>query len=409
PEGEIITCNSSWAKAHNTSIIDATGQSAEELVPSTDSKQEASVWKGETYKAQEWSEQNNKLCLFSSSKIPLYNNQEHVVAMLTIDNDITELHHLNKQIFSEKSQRLETEQALLKQGLILTALLDKGVDPIAVIDSDGRIVAANKRFAQLIGGEFEHIVGMLLNDLYSSKQTDWAERYNQEVIDTGSAVSFEEMIYCNGKHTWYEVYKELEIESRFIVIFAKDISERKQAEKLIDQASENNNEQVLVDKLTNIANRYAFEIQLKQQWSVAGKEQELLSLLMCEIDFFDAYNNNYGQRRGDQALQIIAAALQAKCKVLGCFVARYSGSKFVLLFKGGNATKALKIAEEIHLEVAQLKIEHAHSSTNGFLSVSIGLSSLFPSELTTSKMLMAEVEAGLYDAQMAGRDQVGIH
>ncbi|HEY5716434.1 MAG TPA: diguanylate cyclase, partial [Psychromonas sp.] len=413
PQGKIITCNQSWADAHNTCTINATGQGTQELLSLTsiekDYEKELPVWKGETYSAQEWIEQNDKLRLFNSSKIPLYNNQEHVFAMLTIDHDITDMHNLNKQIFSEKSQRLETEQELIKQGLILTTLLEKSIDPMGLIDSAGRIIAANKSFAKLLSVDFEKIVGMFLKELHSSLHTDWAERYNQEVIDSGSSVSFEEMIYADGSHVWYEVHKEQESESHFIVIVAKDISERKQAEKLMQQATADNDEQVLVDKLTNIANRYAFEIQLKQQWNIAGKEQELLSLLMCDIDFFKAYNNNYGQGRGDQALQIIAARLQAKSEELGCFVARYSGSQFVIMIKGGNATKALKIAEEIRLDVADLKLQHEHSSGNGFLTVSIGLSSLFPSELTTPKMLLAEVEAGLNDAQMAGRDQVGIH
>ncbi|WP_372881093.1 diguanylate cyclase domain-containing protein [Psychromonas sp.] len=409
PQGRIITCNKSWATAHKTDIKDATGRSAEAFVPSTDNQKEASVWEGETYQAQEWIEHDNKLCLFNSCQIPLYDKQQHVFAMLTIDHDITELHKLNKQIFSEKSQRLDIDKELIQQGLILKVLLDKGIDPTGLIDEEGRIIAANKHFAKLFAVDPESIVGMSLNELHSSDQTDWAERYNQDIIDSGSAVSFEEVIFCDGKHTSYEVHKEQDNESRFVIIIAQDISARKQAEKLMHQAAENSNQQVLVDKLTNIANRYAFDIQLNQQWSVAGKEQELLSLLMCDIDFFDTYNNNYGQYRGDQALQTIAATLETKSEALGCFVARYGGSKFVLLIKGGNATKALKIAEEIHLDVAELKLEHDYSPGNGFLSVSIGLSSLFPSELTTPKMLIAEVEAGLYDAQMAGRDQVGIH
>lgn len=412
-QGTVIGCNQSWAKAHNSSIKDATGRNFVELMPvemiKKHKEQEILVWKGETYKTQEWREQKNKPCLFDSSKIPLYNGENKVFALLTIDNDITHLHDLHERVYDEKSQRLEKEKELLKQGVILTALFEKSIDPMGMIDCDGRVIAANKSFSKLLVADSENIIGILLKDLPPSQGLDWAERNNQDVIDSGVAVSFEELIFSEGKQTWYEVHKEQESDSRFVVIIAQDISERKKTARLMSPGPSNSEQPILSDKLTAIANRQVFEIEFHHLWTKASEEQELLSLIMCDIDFFNSYNNKYDQDKGDQALRIIAATLQAKSKQLGCFFARYGGAQFVIVIKGGNATKALRVAQGMHLAVDELQLENGDSSVNGFISLSMGLASIFPSKLTTPQKLMAEVDAGLCDAKMAGKNQIGVH
>jgi len=105
PEGRITGSNQSRAKGHNTSIENATGRTALELMPADTIKkhkdQEVVVLQDETYKTQEWMEQKYKACLFKSTKIPLY-NKNNVISVLSIDHDISELGNLNKQVYDEQ-------------------------------------------------------------------------------------------------------------------------------------------------------------------------------------------------------------------------------------------------------------------------------------------------------------------
>jgi len=41
--------------------------------------------------------------------------------------------------------------------------------------------------------------------------------------------------------------------------------------------------------------------------------------------------------------------------------------------------------------------------------MSMGLSSMFPSDINTMNGLLAEADGALYDAKMSGRDQISVH
>ena len=56
-----------------------------------------------------------------------------------------------------------------------------------------------------------------------------------------------------------------------------------------------------------------------------------MALIMCDIDFFQAYNDTYGHLQGDECLKKVAAALKNSMKRQVDFVARYGGEEFVVV------------------------------------------------------------------------------
>ncbi|MCG6201340.1 diguanylate cyclase domain-containing protein [Psychromonas antarctica] len=419
PKGTIIGCNKSWASANNTTVSYATGRRALDIMPidiiNKDKQQEEPVWKGEKFNTQEWiQQQNGELGLINIVKLPLHNNDGAIFAILTIDRDITPLYNLNEKLKDENLQRKKTEKALSKQNVLLSTVFSASLDPIGLIDKLGRIIGANNAFAQLMGATNpEEIIGQLQSELLPADRADWAERQNKEVLESGEPLIFEELIFFEGKKIWYEVhktpFKDPESDYQGIVIMSRDISTRKQTEEKLSSEASDFEVKMLHDQLTGIANRRAFDVQFSKLWKEACDERELFSLVMCDIDFFKAYNDNYGHQKGDQALLAVANALQSVCDSLGCFVARYGGEEFVFLIKGGNATKALKVAENIRQAVENAKIEHLYSSVNNIITLSMGLSSIFPSELNSMKILLAEADGALYNAKGSGRDQICVH
>lgn len=418
PKGTIIGCNKSWASANNTTVAHATGRRIRDLVSidiiNKEKQQEALVWTGERFNTQEWIQQKNgELGLINIVKLPLYNNDGAIFAILTIDNDITALYNLNEKLKDENLQRKKTEKALSKQNVLLSTVFSASIDAIGLVDKAGRVIGANNAFAKLMGANPEDIVGQLQSDLLPSDRADWAERQNNAVLESGEPLIFDELIFSEGKKIWYEVHKtpfeDPESDYQGIVIMARDISLRKQTEEKLSSEASDFEVKMLNDELTGIANRRAFDLQFAKLWQEACEEQELLSLVMCDIDFFKYYNDNYGHQKGDQALQCVANALQDVCEKSDCFVGRYGGEEFVVLIKGGNATKALKVAENIRQAIEKSHIEHLYSSVNTILTMSMGLSSLFPSELNSMKTLLAEADRALYDAKESGRDQICVH
>ena len=418
PKGTVIGCNEAWAKANNTTVTRATGKRLSDLLPSDlvnqQKQQEAAVWTGDKFNTQEWLEQKNKaLKLINTVKLPLYNDKGSVFAILSIENDVTDLYYLNKKLEDENVQRKETEIALSKQNILLSTVFAASIDPIGLLDQDGRVIGSNNAFAVLMGSNPDDIIGRLQSEILSADRNDWAERQNQEVIESGETLKFDELIFVEGNKIWYEVcktpFKDSESNYQGVVIMARDITLRKHTEEKLSLEASDFEVKMLHDPLTGIANRRAFDLQLNKLWQEACDEQELLSLVMCDIDFFKSYNDNYGHQKGDQVLQEVAQVLDTSCKESGCFVARYGGEEFVVLMKGGNATKALKAVEKLREAIAEARIEHLYSSVNTIVTMSMGLSSMLPSELNAMPMLLAEADSAMYQAKKYGRDQISVH
>lgn len=159
----------------------------------------------------------------------------------------------------------------------------------------------------------------------------------------------------------------------------------------------------------NIADRSCFHHNFVKLWQESMDEKELLSMLMCEIDFFQAYVDNYGTLASEDVLLIVACQLQQICEKFDCFVSHIEGEKFIILIKGGNATGALRIAEDLHKAVVESATEHHHSEVSDIVTMSFGLSSLFPSDLNSMKMLMVEANTALHNATTSGRNQISVH
>ena len=160
------------------------------------------------------------------------------------------------------------------------------------------------------------------------------------------------------------------------------------------------------DGLTQIANRRRFEKQLASQSQVPGH----LSLLLCDVDFFKKYNDTYGHQAGDACLQQVASALRCAVRQSD-LVARYGGEEFAVILPHTNSEVATKIADRIVNQVRELKLPHASSTVNDYVTLSCGVVSLKidaqllkdPTWSYTS--LVTQADEALYKAKGQGRDR----
>ena len=152
----------------------------------------------------------------------------------------------------------------------------------------------------------------------------------------------------------------------------------------------------------NIADRAAFDAHYDQMWKEASDENELLSVFMCEIDLFKAYHDNYGQQGASFMLLVVGLALKNMCEKYDCFLAHYQKEEFGILMKGGDPDKALEIAENLRKAVEDSRTEHKFSSVSRVVTLSIGVSSIYPNSM---QVLMAQVDNALSKAKVSGRNQ----
>jgi diguanylate cyclase (GGDEF)-like protein len=161
------------------------------------------------------------------------------------------------------------------------------------------------------------------------------------------------------------------------------------------------------DSLTNLANRRHFDHVLTREWDRARRTGEPLALLMLDVDWFKAYNDQYGHQVGDECLRSIATIFTLNTRRSSDLVARYGGEEFAVIIPTTDATGAQQVAETIRRAVETFNLKH-EASPYGILTVSIGVAVTVPGNDQEPAVLVASADSALYQAKGNGRNQVSM-
>jgi len=163
-----------------------------------------------------------------------------------------------------------------------------------------------------------------------------------------------------------------------------------------------------IDGLTGIANRRTFDVSMKKEWSSARRTDTdvEVSVIMIDIDNFKLYNDGYGHQQGDDCLKQVAQGI-ATCIKRDCdLIARYGGEEFVAILPNTPAEGALHIAEIMRSHVENLAIPHEYSPSSNIVTLSLGVSTVVPSEHNSADNLIEAADKALYQAKESGRNKV---
>ncbi len=162
----------------------------------------------------------------------------------------------------------------------------------------------------------------------------------------------------------------------------------------------------LIDGLTGVANRRAFDLTIETEWRRAQREGAVVSLIISDIDSFKAYNDTYGHQRGDEVLRKVGDILHRAGKRPGDLVARYGGEEFAIILSGTGTDGAWRIAELLRADVEALGIPNLHGSAGPILTISLGIASLIPAMGSSPAELIGAADAAMYLAKKAGKNRV---
>ncbi len=162
----------------------------------------------------------------------------------------------------------------------------------------------------------------------------------------------------------------------------------------------------MIDGLTSIANRRAFDIEYDRTWKKCRRERMPLALIMVDIDNFKLFNDTYGHLSGDQTLIKIAEVIKGVIKRPGDFAARYGGEEFVVILMNTTAEGAAFVAEEIRTRIEELGI--VNRETKNVVTVSLGVASVVPDNEMEPNELIDAADRALYKAKEYGRNNVTV-
>jgi diguanylate cyclase len=160
----------------------------------------------------------------------------------------------------------------------------------------------------------------------------------------------------------------------------------------------------MTDPLTHIANRKAFDEAIRAALAAVSQDGEAVTLLLCDIDHFKAFNDNWGHQTGDQVLRLVAACLSENVKGRDT-AARYGGEEFAVLLRGTSLEAATHVANQIRNTVETKKlVKKSTGDILGSITISIGVAQLAAGE--TAETAVRRADACLYGAKHNGRNLV---
>jgi diguanylate cyclase (GGDEF)-like protein len=295
------------------------------------------------------------------------NGQMALIACQTLAPDLILL-DINMPDISgyEVCQRLKSNPQTCNIPVIFISILDDVTDKVKGIKMGG-VDYITKPF------QFEEVVVRVQNQLTIQRLQMQLQETNQKLLEQNSLLRLE-------------------------------IEKRRNTEITLQEVNEKLQAMALLDSLTEVANRRYLDDYLQREWQRSAREQTPLAFMLCDIDYFKLYNDTYGHVAGDTCLTHVAKAIKSAVRRPADLVARYGGEEFAVILPNTNFSGAMRVTENIQLQVQELKIAHSASFVSEYLTLSIGIAVCLPSHQYSPDTLIAASEQALYQAKQQGRN-----
>ena len=178
-----------------------------------------------------------------------------------------------------------------------------------------------------------------------------------------------------------------------------------------------NKELSIRDPLTNAYNRRFLDEILQKEFQKALRYQTKLSIVMLDVDNFKKFNDTYGHRAGDMALQHLSKVVQENIRASDIF-ARYGGEEFTIVLPETSKEYATEIANRIKdalsskmfyinslesKDISTLNIDDIYPKY--YITASFGVAT-FDDDAKNLEELIKVADIRLYKAKELGKNRV---
>jgi len=160
--------------------------------------------------------------------------------------------------------------------------------------------------------------------------------------------------------------------------------------------------QNVTDSLTGLYNRRALETNVGIEVARTKRHKLKLSILMIDLDYFKAVNDNYGHQVGDTVLATLGKRLIASLRTEDIII-RYGGEEFLVVLPETDLQQASKVAEKLRVSIKKSPL-----CENPVVSMTASLGVGIMSQDESLDIIIDRVDHALYDAKDTGRDKVSL-
>lgn len=256
--------------------------------------------------------------------------------------------------------------------------------------------AINDQSLTMQVGEFMTSVVYTLNeDATCTDAITLLERYNiRRILITNASGTLRGVVTQSDLLRAHA--KEVELQK---TVLEDRVAERTQELEMLTTTLKN---LARIDPMLDIGNRRAMDEALSQLEEQVLRYKKPYAVALIDVDFFKAFNDNYGHGAGDEVLKHISRTMKKTIRGADS-VYRYGGDEFLALFLEVSGEDALIVAERLRCNIESLDLTH-RLSLQGRVTVSIGVADnvTFPG---AQDILLTGADEALYAAKNNGRNR----
>lgn len=306
--------------------------------------------------------------------------------------------------------RLEADNAMMQLQLresesLHRFIVNSSPDLVYMLDRNGCFTFLNDRVGSLLGYRKDELIGKHYSEIVDPEFLDDARHVFDERRTGDRAASNVEVrlksrlprrggriYHPNG--VWMEisamgVYSDPRERTRrgFVGTYgtARDITERKQAEEVI-------NFQAYHDLLTQLPNRALLKDRLALAIAQAERNKRKLAVMFLDLDRFKIVNDTHGHTMGDRLLKAVANRLQS-CLRSGDTLSRFGGDEFMLLLPEVRTRDDVVVIASKILE--RLTAPFNLDGHELFVGASIGIA-MYPEAGDSEETLIQNADIAMY-------------
>jgi diguanylate cyclase (GGDEF)-like protein/PAS domain S-box-containing protein len=272
------------------------------------------------------------------------------------------------------------------------------INAVVAADASGRITQFNPAAQRTFGYDEAEVLGQSVMKLICARDRDTYRSHIEQLFSSEDADNAGRTLELRGCRkdgdefplelcllTWRAAPGSL------YTCVVRDVSERHTTERQRDELLRRVEAMARTDELTGLANRRAWDDELRRELERARRGGYLVHVAMIDLDRFKSFNDTYGHAAGDALLREVGTEWRLIARVTD-LIARYGGDEFAVLLCDCSAEAACNVLERLR------------GALPDGITCCAGVAQWDGD--CSAEDLMARADANLYAAKDAGRDRI---
>ena len=315
---------------------------------------------------------------------------------LTVDGDLVTGLALGLRDVTEE---LRAKRELARSEEQFRMAMHGAPEGMAVTDSQDRIVQANPALCELLGTDFEHLIGHRFREFMPLEERKTVEELRERMqLGELETVRLEHRLVSPEGEVWVDhavgvLRHDSGRPQLFVHQFADRTETRRMQADLTFRATH--------DAQTGLANRASLLTRLEERLGVVPTESTHVGVLWVDIDNLKEINDGYGHRIGDAAIAAVAGRLKESVRHQD-IVGRVGGDEFVIVLdQCPDHETLMTIAANVQRAASQpILTEFAK------LPVTVSVGAVLAASTADTDEALSRADHALYRAKRHGRNQV---